>query len=157
MNSGGRGILYFRALDASSGVARATITARDRQGRTVLSMRLRRGNWGMSPSPRYYWWPFDCRLQPGTYRLEVRARDRAGNRQVTVGRGRLQVVSSGAPAQRRPHWPAGLPYDAGGYGVRLGGDDPAAAVMKWRPAIAAVEGASLPESMRWARAMRAAH
>ena len=67
------------------------------------------------------------------------------------------MVSLGAPAQRRPHWPAGLPYDAGGYGVRLGGDDPMAAVMSGARRLAAVEGASLPESMRWARAMRAAH
>ena len=62
----------------------------------------------MSPAPPYYWLRFKCTLKPGTYRVEVRATDGAGNRQVTVGRGTLRVVRSGAPVFTAPFWPSGL-------------------------------------------------
>ena len=153
VNAGGRGILYFKVQDATSGVAHATITARDRRGRAVLHIRLGRGHWGMSPAPRYYWWRFSCKLKPGAYRLEVRAVDAAGNAQIAVGRGKLKVVKSGAPAQRHPDWPAGLPFASSGYGARQGAVLPPV----WRPALASVErAAALPESVRWARLLRAA-
>ena len=153
VDSGSTGILYFKAADANSGVAHATITVLDRHGRAALRFRLKRGRWGMSPPPEYYWWRFTCRLQPGTYRTEVRAVDWAGNRQVTVGRGELRVVKAGAPPQRHPGWPEGLPYDASGFSPR----QTATEAFDWRPAVAVFESTSVPDSVRWARLMRAAH
>ena len=54
-------------------------------------------------------------LKPGTYRVEVRATDWAGNPQVLIGRNRLRVVRHGAPAFHKPGWPAGLPASSTGF------------------------------------------
>ena len=159
VRSGARGILYFTAFDSGSGVRRAVITAKDRRGRTVLRIRLGRGHWGQSPSPSYFWWPFVCKLDPGTYRLQVTAADIAGNRQVLTGHGKLRVVASGAPRQRQPDWPAGLSYWASGYGGRQAASSTADAgpAMLWRPALAAVQASELPERLRRARLHSLAH
>ena len=68
----------------------------------------------MSPAPPYYYLRFKCTLKPGTYRVEVRATDWAGNPQVLIGRNRLRVVRRGAPAFHNPGWPAGLPNSSSG-------------------------------------------
>jgi hypothetical protein len=76
----------------------------------------RAGSWyGSTP---YSWLRFKCTFKPGTYRIEVRASDGAGNPQVTIGRTTLRVVCSGAPTPWHPAWPAGLPGQ--GFGSRLG-------------------------------------
>lgn len=99
----GTGILYFKAADATSGVARVTLTLRDSRGRVVKSILQRAGNWAYSPERPYYWLRFRCDLAPGRYRLEVRGRDRAGNPQVTVGRNWLRLVRSGSPRSSTGH------------------------------------------------------
>ncbi len=101
-------VIRFKASDATSGVARATITIATRGGRTIKRLVSHSGNWSGSPVP-YYWLRFTCTLAPGSYRIVVRATDWAGNRQVTVGRNWLRVVLTGAPAASSPGWPAGLP------------------------------------------------
>lgn len=156
LNSGGRGILYFTAFDGTSGVRRASITATDARGRTVLRIKLHRGNWESSPSPSYFWWPFSCKLAPGTYRLQVRAVDMAGNSQVLVGHGKLRVVKSGARPQRRPRWPAGLSYSGSGYGGRQATASSTSTVLStlWRPALAGVEAAALPRPLLRQRMLR---
>ena len=116
VNTGKSGILFFRARDAASGVARATVSVVNAEGHQVRTFVERAGSWyGSLP---YYWLRFKCTLKPGTYRIEVRATDGAGNPQVTIGRNTLRVVRSGAPAPRRPAWPAGLPGHA--FASRLG-------------------------------------
>ena len=110
VNTGQTGIIRFKAADATSGVARATITIVGRGGRVVHRFTERPGNWSYGPPDvPYYWLRLKGTLSPGLYRIEVRAVDRAGNRQVRVGRNTLRVVSGGAPPARHPHWPAGLP------------------------------------------------
>jgi photosystem II stability/assembly factor-like uncharacterized protein len=101
-------VVRFKASDATSGVARVTITIATRGGRTVERFVRHSGDWDGSRVP-YYWLSFTCKLEPGSYRIVVRATDRAGNRQVTVGRNWLRVVLTGAPAASHPGWPAGLP------------------------------------------------
>jgi len=118
VNAGRQGILYFKASDATSGVARATISVLNAKDRVVERFVERRGNWGEDPAPAFYWLRFNCKLKPGAYRIQVRAVDAAGNAQVTVGRNTLRVVTRGAPPQSRPDWPAGLPYDSSGFGAR---------------------------------------
>jgi photosystem II stability/assembly factor-like uncharacterized protein len=159
IGSGTRGNLYFTAFDSGSGIERAVITATDSRRRTVLRIRLGHGHWDSFPSPSYFWWPFDCKLDPGTYRLQVRGVDRAGNHQVLVGRGKLRVVASGAPPQRHPNWPAGLSASGSGYGVRqaVASSATAGPSMLWRPALATVEASSLPEPLRRARLHYLAH
>jgi photosystem II stability/assembly factor-like uncharacterized protein len=159
VNSGDRGILYFTAFDGTSGVRRASITATDARGRTVLRIGLHRGNWDSMPSPSYFWWPFTCKLAPGTYRLQVRAVDVAGNAQVLVGRGKLRVVKSGARAPHRPSWPAGLSYSGSGYGGRQAAASSTSAElpMLWRPVLATVETAALPQPLLRQRLHLAAH
>ena len=110
VDTGKIGTLYFTANDATSGVAQATITIFNSHGRVLRRFVERSGNWGMSPAPPYYYLRFKCALKPGTYPIEVRATDWAGNPQVLIGRNRLRVVRHGAPAFHNPGWPAGLPY-----------------------------------------------
>jgi photosystem II stability/assembly factor-like uncharacterized protein len=112
INTGQRGIIRFKAIDSTSGIGRATITIRDRRGRAVRTFVEQPGNWGSDPAPTYFWLRFKCALSPGAYRIEVRATDLAGNRQVSVGRNSLRVVVSGAPVVRPPYWGQGLPYAA---------------------------------------------
>jgi len=134
VNSGRQGILYFQAGDANSGVDRATISLSDAHGRVLQRVRLYAGNWEWGPAPPMLWCRFTCKLSPGSYRIEVRAVDRAGNAQIRVGHNVLRVVSSGAPPQRHPDWPAGLPY-ASGFASRQG------AAFLWRPVLAALSAA----------------
>ncbi len=115
VNTHRKGLLYFMASDATSGVARATITVRNGKGHVVKRFVERAGNWGIQPAPSYYWLSFSCNLRPGKYRVEVRAVDWAGNPQVTVGHNWLRVVAKGAPQQRHPDWPAGLPSNSYGF------------------------------------------
>ena len=122
VNAGKQGILFFKAQDATSGVARATITLRDGRGRVAKRIVEHAGNWGMDPPPTYFWLRFACQLEPGMYSVQVRAVDYAGNAQVTMGSNWLRVVRRGAPPQRHPDWPAGLPDDTSGFGVRQGHD-----------------------------------
>ena len=65
----------------------------------------------MSPAPPFYYLRFHCALRPGTYRVEVRATDWAGNPQVLIGHNTLRVVRRGAPPFENPGWPAGMPSD----------------------------------------------
>ena len=97
VDTGQRGALYFMATDMTSGVKRATITIVGAHGRVLKRFVQGTADWGMSPAAPYFWMRFKCTLKPGTYRVEVHATDWAGNRQVTVGRGTLRVVRSGAP------------------------------------------------------------
>ena len=91
-------------------MASATIAITTRAGKPVKRLVTRSGNWSFGPPPPpYYWLRFTCRLKPGLYRIEVRAVDWAGNRQIHVARNWLKVVSKGAPAARPPYWPSGLP------------------------------------------------
>ena len=108
VDAGKLGIIRFKASDATSGVARVTIGIVNGRGQVVRTLIAHSGHWGGSHVP-YYWLRFRCSLKPGLYGIEVRAVDRAGNRQVRVGRNRLRVVTSGAPPARHPHWPSGLP------------------------------------------------
>ena len=159
VDSGGAGDLYFTAFDSNSGVKHATITATDDRGRTVLRIRLHRGHWEASPSPAYFWWPFKCKLQPGTYHLQVRAVDNAGNQQVLVGHGMLRVVKSGAPPAHRPWWPSGLSYYSSGYGTRRGGSQTSTAgdTLLWRPALARVVEAAQSKPLLRLRLRLASH
>ncbi len=120
VNSGRLGTLYFMAKDATSGVARATIRIVDARGHVLRSFVERAGDWSWSPAPPYYWLRFKCTLKPGTYRVEVRATDLAGNPQVLIGRNRLRVVRRGAPAFVAPEWPSGLPSNFMGSRVNHG-------------------------------------
>ena len=108
VDAGGVGALYFLATDEMSGVAEATVSVVGPHHRVLRRFVERSGDWGMSPSPSYYWLRFRCSLKPGTYRVVVRAFDLAGNPQVTVGKGTLRVVRSGAPTFHAPWWPSGL-------------------------------------------------
>ena len=103
-----RGTLYFLATDVNSGVRQATVTIAGAHGRVVKRFVERSNGWSVSPPAPYFWTRFKCMLKPGTYRVEVRATDWAGNRQVTVGHGTLRVVRSGAPDFTAPWWPSGL-------------------------------------------------
>ncbi len=109
VNSGAVGILRFKAVDATSGVRRATITITDLAGHVRRRFVERAGVWSSSPAPDYYWLPFTCNLKPGYYRIAVTAVDHAGNPQTTTGHKFLHVVRAGAPKQVRPWWPHGLP------------------------------------------------
>lgn len=111
--AGRRGIVYFTAGDATSGVARVTVRIRDRRGRLVRTLRCGPGNWSQEPAPPYYWLRFRCSLKPGTYRVEVRAVDAAGNRQQRVARTTLRVRRTGSEP-RPPDWWEGLPYETPG-------------------------------------------
>lgn len=116
VNSGQKGILRFTANDSTSGVARAVITIADRKGHEVRRFTLQAGHWSTEPVPPYWWLGFKCDLKPGSYRIEVRATDGAGNPQISVGTNQLKVVAKGAPRVRTPGWPSGLPdnYQPGG-------------------------------------------
>jgi photosystem II stability/assembly factor-like uncharacterized protein len=109
VNAGSKGILRFKADDATSGARRATITLSDSRGRARRTFVRYAGNWGASPPPTYYWLRFTCDLKPGRYRIAVSAVDRAGNAQRKVGHSWLRVVRRGAPPAHRPWWPSGLP------------------------------------------------
>ena len=119
VDAGKLGIIRFKASDATSGVVRATISIVNDTGHVVRTLSTHSGNWIYGRSVPYYWLHFRCSLKPGLYRIEVRAIDRAGNRQVVVGRNRLHVVTSSAPPVRYPHWPAGLPDTTPGGGQPL--------------------------------------
>ncbi len=119
VDTGKSGILYFKAADATSGVAQATISIVDSRGRVVRKIVERATDWGAPLQLPYYWLSFDCTLKPGTYRVEVRATDQAGNRQIEVGRNSLRVVRGGAPKVHHPAWPAGLPSSSTGFSGRL--------------------------------------
>ena len=109
VDTGTRGTLYFLATDKNSGVKEATVAILGARGRVLRRFVERAGDWGTSPAPSYYWLRFKCTLKPGSYHVEVRATDWAGNRQVTVGHNTLRVVRSGAPDVSPPSWPSGLP------------------------------------------------
>ena len=79
VNAGKLGVLYFKATDATSDVAQVTISVVNSRGHVVLKFVEHAGDWGMAPPLPYYWLRFKCTLQPGTYRVEVRATDWAGN------------------------------------------------------------------------------
>ena len=119
-DAGKLGTLYFTADDATSGVAKATITIVNSHGRVLRRFVERPGNWQWSPVPPYFYLHFKCTLKPGTYRVEVRATDWAGNPQVLVGRNRLRVVRHGAPVFHYPGWPAGLPWSSMSFSSLLG-------------------------------------
>jgi photosystem II stability/assembly factor-like uncharacterized protein len=146
VNAGSKGILRFLASDATSGVGRAVITIRDQSGKVRRTFVRRAGNWGTYPAPTYYWLRFRCDLRPGTYRITVTATDRAGNTQTKIGHNVLRVVRRGAPQQRRPWWPAGLPGDTL---VVSGGSSPAAAALA--AAAGTMAGGSLATPLGGAR------
>ena len=106
--TGKTAIVRFKASDATSGVATATVKIETRGGRVLKTLVTHSGNWSWEPIPRYFWLRFTCRLKPGLYRVAVCARDRAGNSQVVVGHSWLRVKTS-APKAKSPDWPAGLP------------------------------------------------
>jgi hypothetical protein len=125
---GKQGIIRFKAADDTSGVARVTINIVNARGRVVRSFVERSGNWSSGGGIPYFWLRFTCRLKPGTYGIEVRAVDLAGNSQTRVGRNTLRVVAGGAPRPQHPPWPSGLGKagrrsSAGsrGLGLRLAG------------------------------------
>jgi photosystem II stability/assembly factor-like uncharacterized protein len=111
-------IVRFKAADATSGVAAATVRIETRGGRVVRTLVARSGRWDMYPEPSYLWLRFTCKLKPGLYRVVVRAVDRAGNRQAKTGRGWLRVVRRGAPKATPPYWPSGLPVGMAGWSGR---------------------------------------
>jgi photosystem II stability/assembly factor-like uncharacterized protein len=108
VDAGGKGILRFRATDATSGIARATITISD-HGRVVRRFVRHAGRWDQYPRPPYFWIRFAADLKPGSYRVTVTANDQAGNAQLDAGHNLLRVVRSGAPRQPAPRWEQGLP------------------------------------------------
>lgn len=118
-DTGKMGTLYFSAADATSDVAQATVSISNSHGRVLRRFVERPGNWEWSPAPPYDYLRFRCTLKPGTYRVQVRATDGAGNSQVVVGHGRLRVVRHGAPAFHNPGWPAGLPGSSSGFAGRV--------------------------------------
>lgn len=109
VDSGGWGILRFKATDHTSGVAKAVITIVNSRGRVAKRFVERPGDWSTGSTPSYFWLKFRCTLKPGSYHVVVRATDLAGNPQQKVARGVLHVVRGGAPAVTYPWWPAGLP------------------------------------------------
>ena len=123
--TGKSAIMRFKASDATSGVAEATIKIERRSGHVLKTLVSRSGNWSGSPTP-YYWLRFTCKLKPGLYRVVVQAKDFAGNSQVTIGRNWLRVKAK-APKAEAPYWPEGLP-DPG-----QGGDTPATAGLYHAP------------------------
>ena len=93
----------------------------DRHPRRRISRLLvsHSGNWRGSPC--YFWLRFTCKLEPGSYRVVVRAPDRADNSQVVVGHSWLRVKTS-APKAKSPDRPAGLPDTSqGGFAPALAG------------------------------------
>ena len=88
-------------------------------GRVLRRFVERPGNWQFDPTPPYDYLRFRCTLKPGTYHVEVRATDWAGNPQCVIGRNLLRVVRRGAPAFRNPGWPAGLPSSSSGFASRV--------------------------------------
>jgi photosystem II stability/assembly factor-like uncharacterized protein len=122
VNSGKTGILTFTAADATSGVAKVTLTIRDDRGRAVKRIVERQRTWFAFETIPYYWLRFHCGLKPGRYTVEVRGTDWAGNPQAVMGRSRLRVVRRGAPAQVRPAWPEGLAMFSFGFGPRQGAE-----------------------------------
>jgi len=120
VDAGTKGILRFKATDATSGVARAEITISDRSGHVVRDFVRRAGNWDQYPRPPYFWIRFAADLKPGYYHVAVTATDQAGNAQVRAGHNLLHVVASGAPKQSPPHWQQGLPgnfFVTGSFGA----------------------------------------
>ena len=123
IDTGHVGALYFQADDALSGVAQATVSVVGAHGQVVRRFVERSNEYGYYSDGYgfpYNWLSFRCTLKPGTYRVEVRATDYAGNQQALVGRNVLRVVRSGAPAFHRPGWPAGL-WGGSGYAPVSGG------------------------------------
>ena len=118
-------IMRFKASDATSGVAEATIKIERRSGHVLKTLVSRSGDWGGGSIP-YYWLRFTCKLKPGLYRVVVQAKDFAGNSQVTIGRSWLRVKAK-APKAEAPDWPAGLPQTG------QEGDTPAAAGLHFAP------------------------
>jgi photosystem II stability/assembly factor-like uncharacterized protein len=106
--TGKSAIVRFKAGDATSGVSVATISIVSRSGHLLKRLVTHSGDWSYGPSLRYYWLHFTCKLRPGLYRVVVRAVDRAGNKQVRVGRSWLRVKLIAAKA-KAPGWPSGLP------------------------------------------------
>jgi photosystem II stability/assembly factor-like uncharacterized protein len=146
VNAGSKGILRFRADDSTSGVRRATITLSDPKGRVRRTFVKYSGNWSSEPPPTYYWLRFACDLKPGFYRITVRAVDRAGNEQVTVGHNWLHVVRRGAPKQTRPWWPSGLPDTS--MGGRMSSGPVAGAIAAALGPAHSASSSSLPQ-VRW--------
>ncbi len=114
VGTGKTGTLYFMAEDATSDVARATVSIVGRHGQTLRRFVELPDAWGYGPVP-YFYLRFHCALKPGTYHVEVQATDLAGNAQAVTGRGILRVVRKGAPRFRNPGWPAGLSASSTGF------------------------------------------
>ncbi len=134
VNVGERGILRFRAADATSGVAQAVITISDFEGSVLRSFTLRAGTWSVTPPPRFYWLPFTADLRPGYYRVTVHATDRAGNPQVLEGHNLLHVMRVNAPKALPPAWPAGLPSGPAPAGVSAAGATASSMALPTAPA-----------------------
>ena len=85
---GRRAVVRYRVMDARPGStwARVTVVVR-RRGRTVRTIRL--GN--RRPVNRTLRYSLRCDLPRGTYKVYVRARDAAGNRQLSVRSAKLTV------------------------------------------------------------------
>jgi len=79
--------LRYRVSDAkpNGGTARVTISIR-RAGLTVKTLHL-----GVQPVNKWLVREYRCRLAPKVYRYLVTATDQAGNKQRSIGRGRLVV------------------------------------------------------------------
>jgi photosystem II stability/assembly factor-like uncharacterized protein len=120
VDTGKTGTLYFMAEDATSDVARATVSIVGRHGQTLRRFVELPGLWWtyFTPWP-YYYLRFHCALKLGTYHVEVRATDQAGNAQAVIGWGLLRVVRKGAPGFSNPGWPAGLPASSPGFAKLL--------------------------------------
>jgi photosystem II stability/assembly factor-like uncharacterized protein len=109
VDTGHRGLLYFMASDAMSGIDRVTIAIKDRHDR-VLRHFVEYGYGDNESDVPYYVLTFHCGLKPGTYHVVVTALDVAGNHQATVGRGVLRVVRKGAPPVHLPWWGVGMDW-----------------------------------------------
>jgi photosystem II stability/assembly factor-like uncharacterized protein len=118
VDSGKTGTLYFMAEDATSDVARATVSIIGYHGKMLRRFVELPGMWDFGYVP-YYYLRFHCTLKPGTYHVMVQATDAAGNAQAVTGWGILRVVRRGAPRFHSPGWPAGLSASSMGFGKFL--------------------------------------
>jgi photosystem II stability/assembly factor-like uncharacterized protein len=84
---GASATIRYRVVDALCPSATTTIRIVRAGGRSVVTRYL-----GLRPTNRTLVWRFRCNLAPGTYRIEVRAVDLAGNEQAMMTVRRLRVV-----------------------------------------------------------------
>ena len=101
--TGKSAIVRFKASDATSGVAVATIKIETRSGRVLETLVTRPGNWSYEPRPA---------LLLAAFHLQTEARP-------LPGRGRCSGLRRQQPGDHRPQLAAGAQDRAQGQGARL--------------------------------------